>query len=75
MPRPLSPEAAELAGEGFTTIALSPGHVATDLGSAGGRAAPLTAEASIAGCIDTLLSLSRDDNGKLLKYDRSELPW
>jgi len=65
----------ELRHEGFLFISMSPGHVATDMGSAGGRAAPLTVEQSIAGMLDVIAHLTSEDNGKYLQYDHQELPW
>merc|ERR1712167_454162 len=43
--------AAELASEGFLVIGISPGHVATDMGTAGGRQAPLTIDESVSGML------------------------
>lgn len=67
--------AAELASEGYTCVALSPGWVATDMGSAGGRTAPLTPAQSVAGCLDVIAGLDEDDNGSFLNYTGSPLPW
>lgn len=67
--------AAELADDDFNVVALSPGWVATDMGSSGDRSAPLTPEQSITGCLDVLASLTAADNGKFLRYDGVELPW
>jgi NAD(P)-dependent dehydrogenase (short-subunit alcohol dehydrogenase family) len=65
----------ELRDEGYTFISMSPGHVATDMGSAGGRVAPLTVEQSIDGMIKVLEGATSEDNGKFLQYDGAELPW
>ena len=75
MTAPRRGAAGELAHEGFTVVALSPGHVATDMGSAGGRAAPLTPQESIGGMLKVIGELQPSDNGKFLQYDGVELPW
>lgn len=67
--------AAELADEGFTVVALSPGWVATDMGSSGGRTAPLTPEQSISDCLNVIATLTREDNGKFIRHDGINLPW
>ena len=67
--------AAELAAEGFLFVALSPGWVATDMGSAGGRSAPLTPAESVASCLDVVQGLARSDNGAFLGYAGKSLPW
>ena len=54
---------------------MSPGHVATDMGSAGGRAAPLTPETSIGWVLHVLATVSVEANGKFLQHDGAELPW
>lgn len=65
----------ELREEGFVFISMSPGHVDTDMGSSGGRAAPLTVGQSVAGMLDTIAHLAIDDNGKFFQHDGTELPW
>lgn len=65
----------ELRGQGYTFLSMSPGHVATDMGSAGGRKAPLTVEESVGGILKVLSHVSPEDNGKFLQYDGVELPW
>ncbi len=67
--------AGELAGEGFVFLALSPGHVATDMGSAGGRTPPLTVEQSVAGMAAVMAAATHETNGKFLDFDGTELPW
>eukprot|EP00929_Paragymnodinium_shiwhaense_P114359 TRINITY_DN82723_c0_g1_i1.p1 TRINITY_DN82723_c0_g1~~TRINITY_DN82723_c0_g1_i1.p1 ORF type:complete len:270 (+),score=29.50 TRINITY_DN82723_c0_g1_i1:202-1011(+) len=67
--------AAELSDEGFTVLAMSPGHVATDMGSSGGRTAPLSIETSCRGILETVTKTSEDDSGRFLQYDGQELPW
>ena len=54
---------------------MSPGHVATDMGSAGGRKAPLTPVESIGGMLKVLAELEPASNGKFLQHDGAELPW
>jgi len=56
-------------------LALSPGWVATDMGSKGGRAPPLTTEISSSGMRKVIDNLTPDDNGKFIEYDGSNLPW
>jgi len=65
----------ELRDEGYVFISMSPGHVATDMGSAGGRKAPLMVEESINGILQVLAHATLDDNSKFLQYDGAELPW
>ena len=65
----------ELRDEGFTFISMSPGHVNTDMGAAGGRKPPLEVPESITGMLQVLEGLTREDNGRFLQYDGSELPW
>jgi len=68
--------AGELAGEGFMFISMSPGHVATDMGSAGGRKAPLTVDQSVSGMLRVIAGARREaDNGKYLQYDGQVLDW
>ena len=51
------------------------GHVATDMGSAGGRKAPLTPTESISGMLCVMSQLTPESNGKFLQFDGTELPW
>ena len=67
--------AAELAIEGFKVVALSPGWVATDMGTKGGRLPPLTPKQSITGCLSVILRLTPAQSGTFLKYDGSALAW
>ena len=67
--------AAELSAEGFTCVSLSPGHVATDMGSAGGRAAPLTVEESVGAMIKVVAGLAPEQNGQFFDFDGKQLPW
>ena len=61
--------------KGYTVIAMSPGHVATDMGSAGGRAAPLQPHKSVAGMLTVFSTATAADNGRFLQYDGAELDW
>lgn len=65
----------ELLEEGFTVLAMSPGHVATDMGSAGGRSAPLTVEESVSGMLRVAAAATPQDSGKFLQHDGQEVPW
>lgn len=65
----------ELREQGYTFIAMSPGHVQTDMGSAGGRVAPLTFSQSIGHILAKLSHSTTEDNGRFFDYDGQELPW
>ena len=67
--------AAELKSDDIKVVALSPGWVATDMGSQGNRSPPLTPQDSVSGCLRVLANLSPADSGKFLRYDGSEIPW
>ena len=67
--------AAELREEETIVIALSPGWVETDMGSGGGRTAPLKPLESIGGMLQVISGLTIADTGKYLKYNGQELPW
>ena len=67
--------AGELSTQGFTLVAMSPGHVATDMGSAGGRKAPLMVGESVQGMLEVLAGTTTEDNGRFLQHDGAELPW
>jgi NAD(P)-dependent dehydrogenase (short-subunit alcohol dehydrogenase family) len=64
--------AAELKGEGFTCIVMSPGWVRTGMG---GDAAPLSPEQSITGMRGVIDKLTPADTGKFYRYDGSIVPW
>jgi len=70
-------QSIEWANDKKTTgivIALHPGWVATDMGKRAGSP-PLTPEQSSAGMIKVIEALKKSDNGRLLVFDGSELPW
>eukprot|EP00931_Biecheleriopsis_adriatica_P123105 TRINITY_DN98169_c0_g1_i1.p1 TRINITY_DN98169_c0_g1~~TRINITY_DN98169_c0_g1_i1.p1 ORF type:complete len:423 (+),score=71.61 TRINITY_DN98169_c0_g1_i1:39-1271(+) len=68
--------AAELAQDGFTVVALSPGWVRTDQGSQGGRSPPLDVDTSIQSCLRVVAGLEASKhNGKYLNYDGTALPY
>ena len=67
--------AGELREQGFIFISMSPGHVASDMGSAGGRQAPLTVDQSVSGMLDVIAGLTKEDNGTFRQYDGATLPW
>ncbi|WP_455463702.1 SDR family oxidoreductase [Candidatus Hodarchaeum mangrovi] len=64
--------ALELKEKNIIVIPLHPGHVRTDLGGIG---APLSPQESIQGMIKVIDSLSMDDTGRYLDWQRNELPW
>ena len=52
------------------------GHVATDMGSAGGRTAPLGVGESVRGMLEVMAGTTcAESNGKFLQFDGAELPW
>jgi len=67
--------AGELRDQGFTFVSMSPGHVATDMGSAGGRKPPLTVDQSVNGMLNVIANLTPEDNGTFRQYDGATLPW
>lgn len=62
----------ELADEGFTCVAISPGWVKTDMG---GQAADLTPEESITRVRTIIDRLTPDDNGRFFGSQGHEMPW
>jgi len=62
----------ELKNKGIIVVALHPGHVKTDLG---GPHAPLVPKQSIKGMLKVIDSLSLEDTGKYLDWQRNEIPW
>ncbi|MCR6631165.1 MAG: SDR family oxidoreductase [Magnetospirillum sp.] len=64
--------ALDLAGEGITALALSPGWVRTDMG---GPNAPQEPHEAIAGMRAVLAKVTLNDSGKFFHFDGRELPW
>ncbi len=64
--------AAELKGDGFICIPMSPGWVKTDMG---GPQAQLTPEQSITGMRKVIDNLKPEDSGKFWNHDGTTLPW
>jgi NAD(P)-dependent dehydrogenase (short-subunit alcohol dehydrogenase family) len=64
--------ARELATEGFTCIAMSPGWVRTDMG---GESAPLSPAESVQGMLSVLAGTAAADSGKYLDHQGEELDW
>jgi NAD(P)-dependent dehydrogenase (short-subunit alcohol dehydrogenase family) len=62
----------DLRARGVIAVALCPGWVQTDMGGAN---ATLTPEQSISGLRRVLANITREDSGKFLSYDGSEIPW
>lgn len=56
-------------------VAMHPGWVDTDMGSAGGRSPPLQPQESVSSMLAVVSQLSPDHGGKFLNYDGSILPW
>lgn len=64
--------ASELADEGFTCIAMSPGWVRTDMG---GDSAPLSPEQSVSGMLEVLASKGPEESGSYFNHDGEALSW
>jgi NAD(P)-dependent dehydrogenase (short-subunit alcohol dehydrogenase family) len=64
--------ASILAPRGVIVVALSPGWVRTDMG---GEQAPLSVEKSVQGLREVISNLKKNDSGKFLSHDGSEIPW
>ena len=62
----------DLAERGIIAIALHPGWVKTDMG---GPQADIDVETSAAGMKAVIDAVTREDSGKFLSWDGSELPW
>ena len=56
-------------------VAMSPGWVATDMGTRGGRVAPLSVEESVGGMRGVIERLELEQSGRFLGWDGKELPW
>jgi len=64
--------AIDLAAEGITCVLLHPGWVKTDMG---GPNAPLDIETSVAGMINVIVALTKDQSGSFLGYGGEVLPY
>jgi NAD(P)-dependent dehydrogenase (short-subunit alcohol dehydrogenase family) len=62
----------DLAPRGVRTLAVHPGWVSTDMGSA---AAPVTPPESIAGIRRVVAAYGAGQTGRFFQYDGKELPW
>jgi NAD(P)-dependent dehydrogenase (short-subunit alcohol dehydrogenase family) len=61
-----------LASRDIIVVAVSPGWVRTDMG---GENAPLTPEQSVRGLRKVISALRKEDSGKFLSHDGTEIPW
>jgi NAD(P)-dependent dehydrogenase (short-subunit alcohol dehydrogenase family) len=64
--------AAELKGDGFTCIVMSPGWVRTDMG---GPEANLSPAESIGGMLRVIDGLAPADTGRFFSHDGETIPW
>ncbi len=64
--------AAELASDGFTCIAMSPGWVKTDMGGPNAR---LTPDQSIDAMVKVIEGLSTEDSGQFYSHGGDLVPW
>ncbi|XP_051485362.1 C-factor-like isoform X6 [Apus apus] len=60
---------------GVLCLALHPGWVQTDMGSAAGLTPPLTVDESVRGMLKVLSSLSEKDTGTFLDWEGKVVPW
>ncbi|KAM7011126.1 uncharacterized protein RBU47_007223 [Passerculus sandwichensis] len=60
---------------GILCVALHPGWVQTDMGSAAGHAPPVTVDDSVQGMLKVLSSLSEKDTGAYLDWEGNVIPW
>ena len=75
--RCLAAEIGGAANSGVCFTSCHPGWVDTDMGSAGGRAPPLTPQESISHILENIVDVMANDthNGVFCNYDGSILPW
>ncbi|KAK2718284.1 C-signal-like isoform X6 [Artemia franciscana] len=59
----------------LTFATLHPGHVQTDMGSSGGRSAPVTVEESALGMYNVISKLKMEDSGLFCDWNGCKLPW
>ena len=64
--------AAELAGESFICISISPGWVQTDMGGSG---ATLSPDQSVAAILKVIDRLRPADTGRFLDHRGKDVPW
>lgn len=64
--------AADLAGRGYTVIAVNPGWVRTDMGGADALFDPAT---SVSKMIGVITRATPADNGSFISHDGARLPW
>ncbi|XP_066050733.1 C-signal-like isoform X2 [Chamaea fasciata] len=60
---------------GILCVALHPGWVQTDLGSAAGLTPPVTVDGSVQGMLKVLSSLSEKETGAFLDWEGKVIPW
>jgi len=70
-------ESLQLGPEGFTCVALHPGMIATDMVKQlhGTPQNHRTPEDGAAKLLDIIANLKKEDNGKFISWDKSEIPW
>jgi len=64
--------AADLRGDGFTCVVLSPGWVRTDMG---GEQAPLSPTQSVTGMRTVISDLTPERTGRFINHDGTPIPW
>lgn len=62
----------DLADKGIKCVALHPGWVKTDMG---GAQAEITTKESVSKMFNTLLSVSKEDSGRFIDIDGTDIPW
>ncbi|XP_058701990.1 C-signal-like [Poecile atricapillus] len=60
---------------GILCVALHPGWVQTDMGSAAGHVPPVTVDDSVQGMLKVLSSLSEKETGAFLDWEGKVIPW
>ncbi|KAM8985226.1 C-signal-like [Ara ararauna] len=61
--------------DGVLCVALHPGWVQTDMGSAAGHMPPVTVDESVQGMLKVISSLSEKDTGTFLDWEGNVIPW
>eukprot|EP00051_Salpingoeca_urceolata_P013869 m.175575 g.175575 ORF g.175575 m.175575 type:complete len:273 (-) comp17921_c0_seq13:30-848(-) len=67
--------AGDFAKSGMCFAMVHPGWVDTDMGSSGGRKAPVSPTDSVRGLMGLLNRLGQEDNGKFFTFEGKQLPW